>query len=128
MSALSYKGYTARVIFSPDDEMLTGTLAGIDDCVIFQAASVPELKQEFRDAVDEYLRACAEVGKAPDKPASGKVFLHMAPRVHAALRAAADAAADPCPREREGIPDGGGEGDRARVGEFAHEGARRRAA
>ncbi|MBR5949909.1 MAG: type II toxin-antitoxin system HicB family antitoxin [Actinomycetaceae bacterium] len=91
MNGFAYKGYTARVIFSPDDEMLTGTLAGIDDCVIFQATSVPELKLAFRSAVDDYLKSCAEVGKAPDKPASGKVFLHMAPRVHAAIRSAADA-------------------------------------
>ena len=92
MSGFTYKGYSARVIFSADDEMLTGTIAGINDCVIFQAASVPELKKEFRDAVDDYLQSCAEVGKAPDNPASGKVFLHMAPRVHAAIRTAADAA------------------------------------
>ena len=92
MSGFTYKGYSARVIFSADDEMLTGTIAGINDCVIFQAASVPELKKEFRDAVDDYLQSCAEMGKTPGKPASGKVFLHMAPRVHAAIRTAADAA------------------------------------
>ena len=92
MTALTYKGYTARVEFDADDGLLTGTLAGIDDCIVFQAESVPELKKEFRDAVDGYLQSCAEVGKAPDKPASGKVFLRMAPRVHAAIRTAADVA------------------------------------
>ena len=89
MSGFEYKGYTARIIFDADDEMLTGTIAGIRDCVIFQADSVPALKKEFHDAVVDYLQSCAEVGKAPDKPASGKVMLRIAPRVHAAISAAA---------------------------------------
>ena len=61
MTALTYKGYTARVEFDADDGLLTGTLAGIDDCIVFQAESVPELKKEFRDAVDDYLQTCAQL-------------------------------------------------------------------
>ncbi len=83
MSALTYKGYTARVEFDADDGLLTGTLAGIDDCIIFQAESVPELKKEFRDAVDDYLQTCAQLGRAPKKPASGHMMLRVPPELHA---------------------------------------------
>ena len=103
MNGFEYKGYTARIIFDADDEMLTGTIAGIRDCVIFQADSVPALKKEFHDAVDDYLQSCAEVGKAPDKPASGRVLLRIAPRVHAAISAAADSAGTSLNKWAEGL-------------------------
>ncbi|MBR4876838.1 MAG: type II toxin-antitoxin system HicB family antitoxin [Rhodocyclaceae bacterium] len=91
--SLEYKGYSAGPI-SFDDEagLFVGSVAGIRDCLIFQGTNADELRRDFRDLVDEYLETCAEMGKTPDKPASGKVMLRIAPRVHAAISAAADAA------------------------------------
>ena len=43
----------------------------------------------FRDSVDEYLDFCAERGRTPDKPYSGKVPLRLSPDLH---RAASEAA------------------------------------
>ncbi len=57
--------------------------------VIFSSA-VPALHEAFREALDDYLADCAEQGVTPEKPASGKVMLRIAPEVHAAaLKAAA---------------------------------------
>jgi predicted HicB family RNase H-like nuclease len=40
--------------------------------------------------VDGYVAACKQLGSAPEKPASGKMMLRIAPTVHAAaLKAAA---------------------------------------
>ena len=44
----------------------------------------------FHAAVDGYVAACEQWGSAPEKPASGKMMLRVAPIVHAAaLKAAA---------------------------------------
>jgi len=32
--------------------------------------------------VDDYIEACAKIGKTPEKPASGKLMLRVAPEVH----------------------------------------------
>jgi predicted HicB family RNase H-like nuclease len=67
-NTLTYKGYSARIDFDPDDMIFVGQLAGINDIVGFHGSSVEELATVFHEAVDDYLETCAKVGKAPEKP------------------------------------------------------------
>lgn len=49
-----------------------------------------EFEANFHAAIEGYLAASNELGSAPERPASGKVMLRIAPEVHAAaLKAAA---------------------------------------
>ncbi len=49
-----------------------------------------EFVANFHAAIEDYLAASRDLGSAPEKPASGKVMLRIAPEVHAAaLKAAA---------------------------------------
>lgn len=49
-----------------------------------------EFVASFHAAIEDYLAASRDLGSAPEKPASGKVMLRIAPEVHAAaLKAAA---------------------------------------
>jgi predicted HicB family RNase H-like nuclease len=41
-------------------------------------------------AVEDYLEACEKLGRAPQKPYSGKLMLRVPPEVHAAVAAAAE--------------------------------------
>ena len=94
--SLEYKGYAAGPI-SFDDEagLFIGSVAGIRDGLVFQGATAEELRNDFRDLIDEYLETCAEMGKAPDKPASGSVMARIAPVVHGAALASAERAGKP---------------------------------
>jgi predicted HicB family RNase H-like nuclease len=60
-----------------------GHIAGIKDIIGFHADSVNELKQAFYEAVDDYLATCEKLGRAPQKPYSGKLMLRIPPEVHA---------------------------------------------
>lgn len=62
---LQYKNYYASVHFSSGDEVFFGKILGIDDLVNFEGASVKELKKSFREAVEDYLETCKEIGKTP---------------------------------------------------------------
>ena len=64
-------------------------MIGLQDVVTFQGTSVDQLEKEFRVSVDEYLRFCAEVGKVPEKPFSGKLPLRVSPDLHARIAAQA---------------------------------------
>ena len=64
---MQYKG-TARIELDPDDELLVGHLAGIDDLVGFHATSVDELRAAFRESVDDHLATCEKLGKHPERP------------------------------------------------------------
>ena len=90
MSAMSYKGYHARIDYDDEDELFSGRIAGIADRIGFHADSVTDLKAAFHEAVDDYLDACARVGKEPQKPYSGKVMFRVSPEVHRRAALAAE--------------------------------------
>lgn len=64
---LEYKGYRGLIEFSNVDLVFFGTIAGINDLVTFEGTSVEEIKTAFREAVDDYLTTCIELGKKPEK-------------------------------------------------------------
>ena len=65
--SLSYKGYTANIEFRSEDECFVGHIAGIKDIVGFHAESLSEVQTVFEEAVDDYLNACDQVGKPPQR-------------------------------------------------------------
>ena len=83
MKAMQYKGYAARIEYSDEDGCLVGHIAGIKDIVGFHGGSVSEIRVAFEEAVDDYLDMCAETGKRPDKPYSGRIMLRVSPELHA---------------------------------------------
>ena len=89
MTAMSHKGYFARVEFDAEDEIFTGRLAGVNDVVGFHADTVEGLKSAFREAVDDYIETCEKAGRAPQKPYSGQIMVRVDPEVHARAALAA---------------------------------------
>jgi predicted HicB family RNase H-like nuclease len=85
MSMLQHNGYHGTVETSVEDGVLHGKILFISDTVTYEAETVPQLRQAFFEAVDDYLETCAEVGKSPDKPASGVFQVRMKPEQHQKL-------------------------------------------
>lgn len=83
MSTMRYKDFVARIEYSDEDDCFVGHLAGINDVVGFHGQSVKELRAAFRAAAEDYLATCKELGRAPQKPASGRLMLRVPPEVHA---------------------------------------------
>lgn len=90
MSAMTYKDYQARIEYDSEDEIFFGRIAGIRDVVGFHADTVEGLKAAFREAVEDYLDACAAAGKTPQKPYSGKVMFRLDPETHRRAAIAAE--------------------------------------
>lgn len=91
MSTMTYKGYAARIEYSDEDGCFIGHIAGIKDVVGFHAESAKELRAAFEDAVNDYLKTCDKLGRAPQKPYSGKLMLRVPPEVHARATMMAEA-------------------------------------
>lgn len=92
MNAMNFKGYAARIEYSDEDQLFVGHIAGIRDVVGFHGESVHELRDAFQEAVDDYLNTCAKVGRAPQKPFSGKLSLRLEPELHASVAVKAELA------------------------------------
>jgi len=89
-NSMSYRGYIASMAFDAEDKIIVGRVLDIDDIISFHGESIGEFEANFRTVVDDYIAACESLGGAPEKPASGKLMLRVAPTVHAAaLKAAA---------------------------------------
>lgn len=90
MNTMKYMGYTARMDYDAEDNILVGKVLGIEDIIVFHAESVREFQAAFQAAIDDYIVACEKLKQKPEKPASGRLMLRVNPHVHAAaLRKAA---------------------------------------
>ncbi len=122
-NAMTYKGYTASMVFDPEDRIIVGRVLDIDDIVSFHGESVAEFERRFHAVVDDYIAASQALGSPPEKPASGKLMLRISPQVHAAALKAAARKGTSLNKWAEGVLSSaarrsvGGGGSRAREGE-----------
>jgi len=89
---MEYKGYIGKAEFDDEADIFHGEVLLTRGVVTFQGRTVDELKQSFRESVDDYLSFCKEQNISPEKPFSGKFVLRLTPEEHrlAALAAKVD--------------------------------------
>ena len=84
-NTMSYKGYYGSVEFSYDDNVFYGKIIGINDRITYEGDNVKYLRQDFKDAVDEYLETCSQLGKNPEKVYKGTFNVRITPTLHRQL-------------------------------------------
>ena len=87
---MNYKGFSARIEYSDDDDCFVGRVAGIQDVIGFHGQSVSKLRAAFKEAIDDYLETCERLGKQPNRPYSGQFRLRISPDLHARVAIAAE--------------------------------------
>jgi len=88
-NTITHNGYRASISFDVIDKIIVGRVLGIDDIIVFHAKSIAEFEKNFHAVIKDYIAACAKLGSDPEKPASGKLMLRIAPEIHAAALKAA---------------------------------------
>jgi len=81
-NTLKYKGFIASVSFEDQDNILFGKIEGINDLIMFEGESVTEIKQMFREAVDEYIESCKHFNKPLLKSFKGSFNVRVKPDIH----------------------------------------------
>lgn len=79
---LSYKNYNGTVEYSRDDSCLFGKVIGIKSLLSYEGNSVQELEQDFKNAIDEYLKDCEERNVQPEQPYKGTFNVRISPELH----------------------------------------------
>ena len=82
MSILTYKDYQGRFEYDPEADIFHGDVLHINDVITFQGRSIDELKAALADSVEDYLEFCAQKGKTPEKPYSGRFNVRITPELH----------------------------------------------
>ena len=86
---MEYKGYIGHVEFDDEAEIFHGEVINTRDVITFQGKTVGEIKEAFRDSVEDYLDYCAKLGQEPEKPFTGKFMLRIPPDLHRKIYVAA---------------------------------------
>ena len=79
---LLHKGFIGSVHFSTEDEVLYGTIEGIPDIISFEGTSVTELKQAFKQSVDDYIALCKKHNKPVLKSLKGSFNVRIKTELH----------------------------------------------
>ncbi len=81
-NGMNYKGYTGIVNYSNADEVFFGKIFGINDLITFEGKTVAELQNAFKEAVDDYLETCRNLGKLAEKPYKGSFNVRIPVDLH----------------------------------------------
>lgn len=79
---MEYRGYIATVEFDNEADIFHGEVINLRDVITFQGKSVEELRQAFKDSIEDYLDFCATRNEEPERPFSGKFSLRIDPNLH----------------------------------------------
>ena len=71
-NTLEYKGYLGKFAYDQGDDAFHGTVLNLRDVIHFTGRSIDELRQSLQDSVEDYPAWCAQEGKTPEKPCTGK--------------------------------------------------------
>ena len=84
-NTMNYKGYYGSVEFSDEDDVFHGKIIGISDRITYEGDTVKSLRRDFEEAVGEYLEACLQLGKEPEKTYKGTFNVRITPSLHRQL-------------------------------------------
>jgi predicted HicB family RNase H-like nuclease len=79
---LEYKGYIGTIEPCLETLKMYGKIEFINDLVTYGADSLKDLKNEFENAVEDYLIVCDELNTPPNKPFSGTFNVRLGKELH----------------------------------------------
>jgi predicted HicB family RNase H-like nuclease len=82
MNTIKHGKYIATLELDLDAGIFHGEVVNLNDVVTFQGGSVGELRRAFKDSIEDYLKACVEFNKEPEKPFTGNFQVRLRPEVH----------------------------------------------
>ena len=82
-SVMKYKGYFAEIRYSDEDECFYGVVDGLkNDSITFEGDSVKELKKDFKEAIDHYLKVCKDTNTKPEEQCKGSLNIRLGVKLH----------------------------------------------
>lgn len=86
---LKHKGYFGSVHYNAEDRVFYGKIEFIRSLVSYEGRDADSLEASFREAVEDYLATCAELGREPEKPFKGSFNVRIPPELHERVMIAA---------------------------------------
>ena len=84
-SLMTYNNYHAQIQYDSEDNIFYGSVIGTNDRIGFHGSTVDELRERFKNTIDEYIELCKSIGKEPEKEYSGTFNVRIKPETHKKL-------------------------------------------
>ena len=93
MDTLKYKGFIGSIEAELDDNTLYGKILGLDKgtLITYEGSTLAELKEDFINAVEDYIEHCKENGLPLHKSYTGSFNVRIPAELHAKAAAMAQA-------------------------------------
>jgi predicted HicB family RNase H-like nuclease len=82
MKTMTYKGYTAEIIYSDEDECFVGRIVNIDAISGFHGDTDDELRVAFEDMVDLHIKVKEQSENPPQKHFAGRLLSRLRQALH----------------------------------------------
>lgn len=83
MGRLRYKGYSGTVEYDESVNRFVGKVQGLKHALLlYEGSSLEEIRRDFEEAIDFYLKDCEADGLLPEKPYSGNIVVRMTSDLH----------------------------------------------
>lgn len=83
MNTLTYRGYTAEIIYSDEDDLYVGHVVNIgDDIVSFHGDTDAELQEAFENVLDHYLEFREKRENPSQKQNEGSLWTRLRQALH----------------------------------------------
>ena len=83
MKTMTYRGYTAEIIYSDEDGFFVGHVVGIgDDIVSFHGDTDAELQDAFEGVLDHYLEVKERQENVPQNQSAGSFWARLRQALH----------------------------------------------
>ena len=82
MKTMTYRDYTAEIIYSDEDECFVGHIVNIDAIAGFHGDTDEELRDAFENMVELYIETLAEPETPPQKHFAGRLLSRLRQALH----------------------------------------------
>jgi predicted HicB family RNase H-like nuclease len=82
MEIMKYKGYEGTAVVDVENQVCHGKLLFMNDLVTYEAESPKLLFDAFREAVEDYIETCKDLGRSPEKTLKGLFNVRIPPDLH----------------------------------------------
>lgn len=82
MQTMTYRGYTAEIIYSDEDECFVGDVVNIDDIICFHGDTDEELREAFENVVDLHIKVKERPDSPPQKHNVGSFWARLRQAFH----------------------------------------------
>ncbi|MXV85181.1 toxin-antitoxin system HicB family antitoxin [Candidatus Poribacteria bacterium] len=82
MKTMTYRGYTAEIVYSDEDERFVGDVIDIDDIICFHGDTDEELREAFEGIVDHYIEFREKRENLPQKQNAGSFWARLRQALH----------------------------------------------